>query len=212
MKTTPQPTWADVGKLAGQIIIDTMERGWTLLEHARAVAAPMRHREERRCRCGCGCCEIPETECPTRCIGPIEVGAMTGQTVSAVISVVNRSSSPRNFTFSATPFQCGSSSALFAFTPAALTLAAGASGYTVASLTIPVTFAKGEYQDEIIVTGAYEQCVGVELEVGCEEMRSAKAEVVQLDAPFRIRAHRWYDHFQCVEPCGPQHHGPGQSA
>jgi hypothetical protein len=211
MKTTAQPTWTDVGKLAGNLILGTMERGFTLLEHVALAATPKtrgeeHHGKEHHRRCGCGCCDIPETSCAPRCVGPIEVGAMTGQIVSAAITVVNQASTPRTFTFSATPFQCGTSSATFAFAPASITVASGASGYTIASLTIPVNFVKGEYQAEIIVHGAYEQCVRVELEVGCEEMRSAAAEVVQLQAPFRIRAHRWYDHFQCVEPCEPVEH------
>ena len=111
-----------------------------------------------------------------------------------------------------TPFASGTSNAQFAFAPLQLDLAPGTSGFTTASLAIPVAFAKGDYEAKIVVTGAYEQCVDVELEVGCEQMRSASADVVQVDAPYRIRAHHWYDHFQCMEPCGPvivPHPAPG---
>ena len=228
MKRMPQPTWLDAGKLAGRVMIDTFALVGTVLrclaprfeyehEHRNEHAYEREHhhgpapeqdrerpdRDDRRDEglCACGGCEIPETECATRCIGPIELGAMTGQTVTAVVRVVNRAAVARTFTFSATPFTSGTSSAQFAFAPPSLSLAPGASGFTVASLTIPVNFTRGEYQAQIVVAGAYEQCVAVELEVGCEDMRSATAEIVQLDAAFRVRAHRWYDHFQCSEPC-----------
>jgi hypothetical protein len=181
-------------------------------EHRHEHQHEHEHEHERKhaCACGskrsCACgCRIPETECETGCVAEIELGAMTGQTVSAVVRVVSRANTARHYAFSSTPFVSGTASAQFTFAPASLDLAPGTSGFTTASLAIPITFTKGEYEAKIIVRGAYEQCVDVELEVGCEEMRSATADVVQLDAPFRIRAHHWYDHFQCVEPCGPVH-------
>ena len=86
MKTTPQPTFAQMGALAEAAphrhVQRSRARSWRrslrfpapcrrpLAELARAAAAALRH---------------PRDECPTRCIGPIKLGAMTGQTVAAGI-------------------------------------------------------------------------------------------------------------------------------
>src|ERR1700682_5770485 len=238
MKSMLEPTWTDVGKLVGRLMIETLQCTKTMVRIPLSVAAigfkehwrsegeddgdrrRERNRDDRRDgaerrdgdrdegrdrnrdrdegrehehehgrkhHCGCGCehgcacgCRIPETECETGCVAEIELGAMTGQTVSAVIRVVNRAGTTRHFAFGSTPFVSGSASAQLAFAPPSLDLAPGTSGFTTASLAIPVAFAKGDYEAKIIVTGAYEQCVDVELEVGCEEMRSATADVVQL--------------------------------
>jgi hypothetical protein len=203
MNTTPQPTYAQVGTLAGRILVDTVQRSAQLLRSAAALPVFANLPARKSCSCGGGCgCAIPETECPTRCIGPIKLGAMTGQPVAAGIRVVNDANEQRHFDFSATPFLSGSSSATFTFSPTQLDIAPGASGFTTATVTIPPDFPQGHYQAEIVSRGAYEQCVLVDLEVGCTQMRSATAKLVQVETPFKITAHCWYHHFQCVEPCG----------
>jgi hypothetical protein len=201
MTMTTHVAWNEARALAGRLLCETLRSTGSLLQRLASPAEDEPHH-----RCGCGCCTIPETECPPRCVGPIDLGAMTGQTVTAVVTVVNRAAAARTFAFGSTPYQYGTSSASFTFAPATLALAPGTSGSTVASLTIPTDFVQGTYDAEILVNASpgYEQCVRVRLEVGCKDARSAHAEVVQLDAPFRIRAHQWYDHFQCYEPCEPQ--------
>ncbi len=78
-------------------------------------------------------------------------------------------------------------------------LAAGKSQLVTAKHVVPQGLAAGTYRTEITVTGAYEQCVNVTLDVRAQQR--CACHVVQGDIPTRIRAHRWYDHFQCVEPC-----------
>jgi hypothetical protein len=75
------------------------------------------------------------------------------------------------------------------------------------SATVPDEFVDGDYVAEVFITGSYEQCV--ELRLGVVPSQKCPpgkprcfCDVVQGDPPVRIRAHRWYDHFQCTEPCG----------
>jgi hypothetical protein len=159
------------------------------------------------CECGCrggwncGCCSIPETECPPRCACRMRLAAMTGQTVSARIRVLNEAKIGRTFHLSAMPFVYGAHQAEFTMAPATLTIPPGGSALSVGTLVIPASFAKGRYQSEILVKGSYEQCVEVLLEIGCDEILTGTCTVEQLERRYRIRAHHWYDHFQCIEPC-----------
>src|SRR5262245_1044559 len=52
-------------------------------------------------RCGC---DIPEKECPPRCVCKVNWKAARGERLSAVIKVTNRSNQARNFAFHAKPF------------------------------------------------------------------------------------------------------------
>jgi hypothetical protein len=82
-------------------------------------------------------------------------------------------------------------------------LAAGHSGIVDARFTVP-NVPEGDYDAEIVVVGAYEQCVRVTLRVRCKKTcgdERCTCEVIQGDPPLRIRTHHWYDHFQCTEPC-----------
>src|SRR5262249_46017024 len=87
--------------------------------------------------------------------------------------------------------------------PASLSLAPGQAGVVRATFTVPRT-PEGDYDAEIVVRGLYEQCVCVTLKVQCKKTcgdECCACEVVQGDPPVRIRAHQWYHHFQCTEPC-----------
>lgn len=152
--------------------------------------------------CNCGCCGIPETECPPRCCCRMHLAAMTGQTVAARIRVVNEAPVTRTFQLSATPFVSGKNTAGFSLSPSSLTILADGSALAIGTLVVPADFPKGRYQCEILVNGSYEQCVEVELEIGCDEILTGTCTVEQKEQRFRIRAHHWYDHFQCIEPCG----------
>ena len=94
--------------------------------------------------------------------------------------------------------------------PATLTLQAGQTGIVNAKFTVP-NAPDGDYHAEIVIKGAYEQCVRVRLRISCKKVcgdEHCVCEVVQGDPPVRIRAHHWYHHFQCTEPCGDERRGP----
>lgn len=153
------------------------------------------------------CCEIPETECPPRCVCDIRWKACPGGTAQATIRVTNTGSVARTFTFVATPFSGpGNPKATVLLSPASATLNPGASAHISASFTVPPDFHNGRrYETEILIYGAYEQCVRITLDIEPPTAKDCCAceccEVRAGDPPVRIRAHHWYDHFQCTEPC-----------
>lgn len=156
-------------------------------------------------------CAIPETECPPRCVCEVTWEASAGETPGLTVRVTNSSKSTRTFQLHATPFAGpGGSPGTMSVAPSSLTLQAGDAGIVSAKFTVP-TVPEGDYHAEIVVRGAYEQCVRVRLRVQCNKIcgdEHCTCDVVQGDPPVRIRAHHWYDHFQCTEPCfdtGRQH-------
>lgn len=160
-------------------------------------------------------CEIPETECPPRCVCEVVWEASPGETPTINMRVKNSSSLKRTFHIHATPFQgSGGSPGTIAVDPTSVELDPGHSRVVSAKFEVPQT-ADGDYDAEILVTGAYEQCVCVRLRVRCEKVCGDEhcfCNVEQGD-PVRIRAHRWYDHFQCTELCGgadPKYQAGGQ--
>jgi len=150
------------------------------------------------------CCEIPETECPPRCVCEIRWKACQGGTVQANVQVTNTGSATRNFVFSATPFSGpGNPTAAIQVSPGTATVAPNTSVNVAVSFSVPADFQSGsQYTAEFRVYGAYEQCVCIILRIepptSCAPER---CEVRAGDIPVRIRAHNWYDHFQCIEPC-----------
>lgn len=161
------------------------------------------------------CCEIPETECPPRCVCDVTWEARPGDTRSLTVRVTNSSKSARTFQLHAAPFAGpGGSPGTLSLSPSTLTLQPGHAGIVNATFTVP-NVPDGDYHAEIVVKGAYEQCVRVRLRVQCKRTCDDEhciCDVVQGDPPVRIRAHQWYDHFQCTEPCvdpgrqEPDHH------
>jgi hypothetical protein len=165
-------------------------------------------------RCGCGCCDIPEQECPPRCVCEICWEATGGEELTCTVRVRNASSRTRTFDLSATELT-GPAGTLpeLTVTPAQLTLAPDRSGLAQGTLALPEDAAEGTYEGEILIHGAYEQCVRVQVTVKgtkkctcgqrecCCRQPCCMCEVVQGDPPLRIRAHYWYDHFQCTEGC-----------
>ena len=157
-------------------------------------------------------CAIPETECPPRCVCEVTWEASPGETPSLTVRVTNSSKSKRDFQLHATPFAGpGGSPGTISLSPSSLTLEAGHAGVVSAKFTVPNVpdVLEGDYDAEIVVKeavvkGAYEQCVRVRLRVQCKKTcgeEHCTCDVVLGDPPVRIRAHRWYDHFQCTEPC-----------
>jgi hypothetical protein len=149
-------------------------------------------------------CAIPETPCPPRCVCDVVWQASPGETPELTLRVTNASKTTRTFALQATPFTgAGGTPGTLTVAPSSLTLAPRQVGMATAKFTVP-NVPEGEYQAEIVVSGAYEQCVRVRLHVRNRKTcgdEHCVCDVVQGDPPVRIRAHHWYHHFQCTEPC-----------
>jgi hypothetical protein len=145
-------------------------------------------------------CRIPETDCPPRCVCRIDWEAARGDRRRHTIRVTNTADADIPFRLSATPFDGPDGPMdLLTLEPDRLVLKPGESGSATASLQISENMASGRYRAEIRVAGRYEQCIEIRLTV--REARRSVCEVSQGEIPVRIRAHRWYHHFQCAEPC-----------
>ena len=147
------------------------------------------------------CCDIPEQDCPPRCVCEIDWEASPGETVQASIKVTNRGSTTRNFSFIPTRLEGASPSpGVPTVTPSSKTLAPGEVVSVTVSIQIAGVYQPGQtYTGEVLIRGSWEQCVKLRLRV-CTSS-NCQCEVEQGDPPVRIRAHRWYDHFRCEEPC-----------
>ena len=150
------------------------------------------------------CCAVPESDCPPRCVCEISWEAARGEKLRCTIRLVNSSASTRTFAVEATSFTGGAEGAV-SVSPSSLLLAGGTSGLVEAAFAVPEEMPPGDYEAEIVVRGAYEQCVRVLLHVTKKDcgpdLPACRCEITQGDPPVRIRAHHWYDHFQCTEPC-----------
>ncbi len=151
-------------------------------------------------------CDIPETECPPHCVCEIEWHACPQEKLQATIQVTNISKVARVFHFTATPVQGpGNPATPIQLTPASANLAPKQSVTVSAVLPMNNQFQPGQtYTAEVLINGAYEQCVRVTIHVDPEERPHCTVE--QGEIPTRIRAHRWYDHFQCSEQCEEPSH------
>jgi len=160
-------------------------------------------------RCNCPSCAIPETECPPRCVCDLEWEACPGEKLQATITVRNTSSTTRLFHFSSTVFQGpGNPNVPLSLSPTSANLAPNQAITIAVSFGVGANFQPGQaYHAEVLITGAYEQCVDVILRV--RAATQPHCDVEQGDIPKRIHAHQWYHHFQCEEPCfhPPQHPG-----
>src|ERR1700731_388844 len=160
------------------------------------------------------CCEIPEKECPPKCACNIHWSTAPGGQVTANITVTNAGSKARNFTFQGTQLSGpGNPQESIQVTPASSFLERNQSIDLKATLNVGNDFQLGgKYTGEIHIEGASTQSVCITLNVGCPE-QCGSCSVHQGDPPVRIRAHHWYDHFQCEEPCfhTPDEHGTMRS-
>ena len=140
-------------------------------------------------------CSVPETDCPPRCVCHITWEASHREKLSCNIKITNASDVQRLFTIKSLPFAGGT----IQVNPDRITLEPGQTGYALAAYSVPENLTPGIYKTEILVTGAYEQCISITLQVNGPE--SCECHIVQGEIPTRTVAHHWYDHFQCVEPC-----------
>jgi len=142
------------------------------------------------------CCEVPTQDCPPRCVAEICWQPCPGETVRATVNVKNTSSQARDFSFSAGTL----GPAKVQLEPASAALAPGQSVAVQVSVS-PDGFKPGEtYTGEILIRGAYEQCV--KLKVRQETPATApQVDVSQGEIPEHISELKWYRHWQCIEPC-----------
>jgi hypothetical protein len=150
------------------------------------------------------CCEIPETECPPYCACDVVWQASPGESPGLTLRLTNAGKVARTFSLQPTPFVGPAASpGTMTVAPTTLTLQPGQTGSVNATFSVP-NVPDAEYDAELVIHGAYTQAVCVRLVIRCDKVAGAErvtCEVSQVDRPVRIRAHQWYDHFQCVEPC-----------
>jgi hypothetical protein len=148
-------------------------------------------------------CEVPETGCPPYCVCEIAWEGAPGDKLKATIQLTNTRQAAQHFAIGAGPFQgpSGNTGVSVSPAPAAVNLPANQSTTIVVTFQVPATFTAGSiYSSEMTVTGLYEQCVKVTLRVRATPPEP-HCDVKQGEIPKRIRAHHWYEHFQCEEPC-----------
>lgn len=124
-----------------------------------------------------------------------------GMIPEAVIRVDNHGRSTQVFTITPSALvgapQAG---ATLAVTPDALQLSTGQSGVVRMQLRGSLGLTAGQaYRGEVTIQGFLEDRVAVCAEVIADA--SDHVEVAQGEPPTFVRAHHWYHHFQCTEPC-----------
>lgn len=147
-------------------------------------------------------CEVPETECPPRCVCELRWEASPRDEIRGTIRVTNTGKDARAFTFPATSLVSDGhgSGVTPTVSPASATLEPGESVLLTVHFTVTEAFEVGRiYTGEVEIRGRYEQCVHLHLDVQPESR--AHCDVEQGEIPVRVRAHHWYGHFQCEEPC-----------
>ena len=197
-----QPSLQDLSDFGLKLLLLSLDNFRTVLQQAPSILPQMPTLESLRPKDPCA---IPETECPPRCVCDVTWEASPGETPGLSVRVTNASKSARTFQMHATPFMGPKGSpGTLSLSPSSLTLQPGQAGIVNAKFTVPDQQSEGDYDAEIVIKGAYEQCVRVRLKVRCRKTcgdEDCTCDVVQGDPPVRIRAHHWYDHFQCTEPC-----------
>jgi hypothetical protein len=121
--------------------------------------------------CACAkhddCCEIPETVCPPRCVGELSWTIQRGAFAKGTVLVRNVGKVAREFGFSATPlagFEQGT--ATLKVQPALAHLEPGETQVVHVELLGSASMrACQDYRAELLIKGAWEQCVCVRLHV-----------------------------------------------
>lgn len=144
------------------------------------------------------CCSVPTQDCPPRCVAEIDWEACAGEAQHAVINVKNSGRQARSFSFSAG--NLGPSKV--DVTPPSAQLAPGQSVAVRVDVPPSEAFKPREtYTGEVLIRGAYEQCVRLRLRVATPA--TATVDLCQGEVPERITELKWYRHWQCTEPCAP---------
>jgi hypothetical protein len=207
-----QASLDEIATVGARLLTLSIENSLAMMRQASTLFAVLP--DLRLPRAQDACCEIPETDCPPRCVCEVRWQANPREATGMSVRVTNSSATARTYVLHATPFVGPDGSpGLISLEPATLALAPGQVGLVKATFTVP-DIPEGTFDAEIVVRGAYEQAVCVTLVVKCEKTvghRDEICDVVQGDPPVRIRAHHWYDHFQCTEPCFDRRHETGES-
>jgi hypothetical protein len=143
------------------------------------------------------CCGIPETPCPDRCVCRIHWHGCPGDSFQYQIQVTNTSQTKREFSLKSLPFPCTTDSVKVV--PDKKLLGPDESLQAIATFTIPDSFAGSTYRTKIKVVGAYEQYIEVCLAV--RPKQACCCHIEQGDIPKQIKAHHWFNHFQCEKDC-----------
>jgi hypothetical protein len=147
-------------------------------------------------------CEIPETQCPPYCVCELEWDACEGDKVTGIIGIKNTGKDARVFTLSAETFHSNGddSGVKPQLDPNNFNLAPNEAKSVVVTVNLGADFEPNNvYHSEVKITGRYEQCVRLRLNVRRKDKPRCKIEHGEI--PKRIVAHHWYDHFQCEEFC-----------
>lgn len=144
------------------------------------------------------CCTVPTQDCPPRCVAEIDWEACGGEPQRAVINVKNTGQQARDFSFAAGSI----GPAKVEVQPTGARLAPGESA--AVQVTVPSTdgLKAGEtYTGELLIRGAYEQCVKLRLRLARPVI--ATLDLSQGEVPRHISELKWYRHWQCVDSCAP---------
>lgn len=197
-KSNCNASMQDLAAIGGKLLSLSMDSSLKFMRAVMDIVGPAVSNIKMPCLSAV--CDIPETECPPRCVCTIQWDACRGEHRQHAIRVTNTSKGDVTFRLKSTPLGgLDGGSDLIVLKPDQLVLKPGESGLWMASITVPDNALAGEYQAEIQVQGNYEQCVRVVLTVAAS--KQCVCEVAQGDIPVRVHAHHWYDHFQCIEPC-----------
>lgn len=196
-------------RLTNEVVRDSVRVGRPLMDaYLRSISAftpavlrPSSYSAAVRPRAS-RCCEIPETDCPPRCVCELSWDACQGDVVKGTLDISNTGKQAVNFTLDASDFASDQDDSGVSPTinPESFSLAPGETKKVAVSLQIGNSFDANErYTSEITVRGRYEQCVQLSLYV--RRRQTPHCDVDHGEIPKRIVAHHWYDHFQCEELC-----------
>jgi len=150
----------------------------------------------------CGPCEIPETSCPPRCECTLEWETCEDKAVSGTLAVHNTGRTPVKFHLAGTVFRsaCSATDVVPQLTPASFDLAPGEHQSVKVTVAPNATFEPdSDYASTVTVTGRYAEKVHLRLRVHAAD--SPCCAIDHGEIPRRIRAHHWFDHFQCEQLC-----------
>jgi hypothetical protein len=175
---------------ATSLYVDLLKRGLSLA--GQAIPSDL----VSKVAGGNDCCSVPTQDCPPRCVAEVCWEACSGETQRAVIDVKNTGQQARDVSFGATPL----GPAQVDVSPSSAALAPGQS--IAVTVVVPPNegFKPGEtYTGEVLIRGAYEQCVCLSLKLATPA--TARVKVSQGEVPKHVTELQWYRHWQCTEPC-----------
>jgi hypothetical protein len=147
-------------------------------------------------------CEIPETECPPYCVCELEWEAFRGDSIKGTIAISNTGKQVSVFALSASEFRAEQelTSVKAQLSPSSFNLKSGETQRVDVAVHVDESMNPNQtYRAEVKVAGRYEQCV--QLVVHVRRKQHPYCIIEHGEIPTRIRAHHWYDHFQCDELC-----------